>query len=280
MKPLVVQRPFGRNTFYALGCAHRPIGETDLWKAWIKEVRADKYAFALLCGDTLDFARTHYREHLRSYRSDRNSQLAIDKWVQEEVEEVARDLRPIAPKIIGAILGNHAHETVDGINSEQLLCQRLGIPYLGVMGAVRLDFMETERDRRHTLTLVAHHSGGSTGASSAAADVRQLEAFESKWDADIYVLSHTHRRHGYKTPQLGLQQRGEPRVTERTKVLIRTGSLLKGYGDDEPRADKPHFPSYAEERAYRPTDLGWVKTEINMRKDGEGRVRVDYRLTT
>ena len=278
MKPLIVQRPFGKNTFYALGCAHRPIGETDLWKAWIKEVRADKNAFALLCGDTLDFARTHYREHLRSYRSDRNSQIAIDKWVGEEVEEVARDLRPIRDKIVGAILGNHAHETVDGINSEQLLCQKLGIPYLGVMGALRLDFMEGET-RRHTLTLVAHHTGGSRSAGSAGADVKQLENFEAKWDADIYVLSHTHRRLAHKVPQLAVQQRGEPRVIERTKVLIRTGTLLKGYGEDSPRADRPHFPSYAEEAAYRPTDLGWVRCEIGMHKDGEGRVKVDYRLT-
>jgi predicted phosphodiesterase len=193
--------PFGRNTLYALGCAHRPFGETDLWKAWLKQVRQDKTAFALLCGDTLDFARTHYREHLRSYRSDKNSQIAIDRWVTEEVAEVARDLEPIKGKIIGAILGNHAHETVEGINSEQLLCQRLGVPYLGVMGAVRLDFMEGDT-RRQSLTLVAHHSGGSSGASSAAADLRQLEAFEAKWDADIYVLSHTHRRQGIRCRSL------------------------------------------------------------------------------
>lgn len=265
---------------YALGCAHRPIGEDALWKQWIKEVKNDKTGFALLCGDTLDFARTHYREHLRSYRSDRNSQIAIDRWVEQEVADVARDLDPIKGKIIGAILGNHAHETVDGINTEQLLCQRLGIPYLGVMGAVRLDFMDPDGSRRHTLGLVAHHNGGSRGAGSAAGDLRQLEAFEAKFDADIYVLSHTHRRLAHKVPQLMMQQRGEPRLVERTKVYIRTGTLMKGYAEDNPRADKPHFPSYAEEAAYRPTDLGWVRCEINMKKDSEGYVKTTYSLTT
>jgi hypothetical protein len=192
---------------------------------------------------------------------------------------VARDLEPIRGKLIGAILGNHAHETVEGINTEQLLCQRLGIPYLGVMGAVRLDFMEGET-RRNSLTLVAHHSGGSRGASSAGADLKQLENFEAKWDADIYVLSHTHRRIAHKIPQLTLQQRGEPRLVERTKVFIRTGTLMKGYAEDNPRADRPHFPSYAEEAAYRPTDLGWVACRIDMKKDGEGYVKTSYSLTT
>lgn len=246
----------------------------------MRELKTAPNGFTVLCGDSTDAERTHYREHLRSYRADKNSQAPFDKFMRGEVEKLAKIIKPAADRVLGVILGNHFHEFSDGTNSEQYLARLLGVPYLGVLAAIRLDFMEKET-RRHTLTLVAHHNGGKRGgASSAAADLRQLESLENAWDASIYTLSHTHRRLAHKSPIFKLQERGEPKLITKTKVFIRTGCMLKGYGEDEPTVDKPHAPHYAEEACYRPLDLGWVRCEINMKKDSDGTVKVDYRLTT
>jgi hypothetical protein len=279
LKPLVVQRPFGKNTYIPAGCIHYPEGEADLLKRWVAELRSAENGFTVLCGDSTDAERTHYREHLRAYRADKNSQAPFDKFMRGEVEKLAKVMKPVAGKVLGVILGNHYHEFSDGTNSEQYLAGLLGVPYLGPLGAIRLDFMEGDT-RRLTLTLVAHHNGGKRSAAGAAADLRQLESLEHSWEADIYTLSHTHRRLAHKSPIFKLQDRGEAKLMTRTKVFIRTGCMLKGYGEDEPTTTRPHTPHYAEEACYRPLDLGWVRCEIGMKKDTAGAVKVTYALTT
>jgi len=235
-------------------------------------------------GDTQDCARTHYRDHLRGYRADANSQAALDAWSKKDVRDLAKLLKPIRHKIIGAIKGNHLFEFSDGVNTEQYLCQLLDIPYLGPMAAVRLEFRDKAGRMAHQMTLVGHHNGGSNGGGSPGADVTAMKRLENAWDADIYVLSHTHRRGFIKEPILTLSAKGEPRVVERCKVFIRSGAFLKGYKDDFPTVDKFHAPNYAEEKAYRPTDLGWVTANIKLTHvggngDGHGSVKQDITLS-
>ena len=217
-------------------------------------------------GDSCDFARTHYRDHVRGYRADKNSQEVLDRWARKDVEALAKILDPIKKKLIGAILGNHFWEFLDGTNSEQYLCQILGIPYLGPTALVRLEF----RDRggkgqlRHTMTLWGHHHGGSSGGRTTGADVGALERAEGSFDADIYLLGHTHKRHVIKKPILTMSSKGKPHIVARMKTMVRTGAFLKGYMEDCPSTTMQHVPTYAEEKAYRPTDLGWVEITIKL----------------
>ena len=102
------------------------------------------------------------------------------------------------------------------------------------------------------------------GSRTSSGDVAALERAEGSFDADIFCLSHTHRRYATKLPLLTLTRKGQPRVIERTKVFVRCGAFLKGFVPDEPRTDRAHFPSYAETKALRPTDLGWVAITIDL----------------
>lgn len=215
-------------------------------------------------GDTCDAARTHFRDHVRGYRADANSQIALDEWHKRAVVELAEILKPIKTRIVGAILGNHYWEYADGTNSEQFLCQVLGIPYLGPVGIVRLEFRDDSGRSRHSMVVYAHHHGGSSGGRTTGGDVAAMERAEGNFDADIYVFSHTHRRNASKLPILTLTRKGQARIIERTKVFVRTGAFLKGYGEDYPGTSQPHFPSYAEQKALRPTSLGWVRVGIKL----------------
>ena len=266
MRPIAYSVPFGRSTFVPAGCLHWPIGEKDLLREWVRQVAEAENGFTILMGDSLDCARTHYRDHVRGYRQDENSQQALDEWMKRDVEALAKELQPIKKKIIGIILGNHFWEFSDGTNSEQYLSRLLDVPYLGPMGVVRLEFRTPSNNNcvRHQMTLFAHHSGGGNGGRTTGADVGALERQEASFDADIYCLSHTHRRHGFKVPQLALNRKGQPRLTERTRVFMRTGAFLKGFAEDYPSKDRPHVPTYAEKKALRPTDLGWVSLHIKL----------------
>lgn len=265
MRAVAWSQPFGTSTFIPAGCIHWPIGDKELLKKWVRSVAESPNGFTLLMGDSLDAARTHYRDHIRSYRADQNSQLQLDEWVKRDIDALAKELEPIKGKIVGAILGNHYWEFGDGTNSEQYLCAVLGIRYLGPVGVVRVDFRETTRENvRHSAVIYAHHHGGSQGGRTTGGDVGALERSELSFDADIYVLSHTHRRHAFKIPKLGVRAKGEPRLVEHTRVFIRAGAFLKGYAEDVPRAERPHFPTYAESKALRPTDLGFVALTIKL----------------
>ena len=102
------------------------------------------------------------------------------------------------------------------------------------------------------------------GGRTTGGDVGALEKSELSFDADIYCLSHTHRRHAFKVPKLTVTARGEPRIVEHSRVFVRSGAFLKGYSADSPSPDRPHFPTYAEMKALRPTDLGFVKVGIKL----------------
>lgn len=58
-------------------------------------------------------------------------------------------------------------------------------------------------------------------------------------------------------------------------MFLRTGAFLKGFGEDYPSKDRPHVPTYAEKKALRPTDLGWVTLHIKLthahNKEGKSR---------
>lgn len=272
MKPILRRVPVSKPVvLMPAGCLHWPIGEKDLLNEWVEAVRTTDGALTILMGDTSDFARTHYRKHLRSYVEDENSQEAIDGYVREDIRKLAKVLMPIKSKVMGAISGNHYYEFMDGTNSEQELCRNLGIPYLGPTGLIRLEFVKDYKKKgkdeaQHQIVIWAHHHGGSMGGRTTGGDVNALERAEGSFDADIYLLSHTHRRYATRSPLLTLTKRGEPRIVERVKVFARTGAFLKGYKEDSPNNEQAHRPTYAEQKAMRPTDLGWVTINIKLTK--------------
>jgi hypothetical protein len=270
----------GKNVFIPAGCIHWPLGEKHLLDQWIKDLKETPNSFSLLLGDTTDLARTHFRKHLKSYLEDENSVLAIDEMVKTQVEALAAKLKPVSKKILGAVLGNHYYQFASGVNTEQYLCQLLGIPYLGPTGVIKLCFREPSNDNftRQSLIIYAHHHGGSMGGRTTGSDVNTMEKAENVFDADIYVLSHTHRRHAFRSPKLTLDDSNPPKVKERTKIFIRSGAMLKGYKEDDPQVDQQHLPSYAETAAYRPTDLGYVRLGIDVQRSHRD-VKVTYQIT-
>jgi hypothetical protein len=282
LKPISYVVPFGKVYVKAAGCIHFPLGERELLRKWVRDVATTPNCVTMLMGDNLDCARTKYQKHIRSYQADGNSQEALDAWYRKDVEALAQELMPIKDRIIGAISGNHGWTFLDGTTGDQFLCYLLGIPYLGPYAAVRLEFRDGGKKTgklRHQLTMVAHHSGGSQGGRTTSGDLSALLRTETAFDADIYLLSHTHRRYGTKETTLTISRTGVPKVVERTKVFVRTGAFLKGFKADNPTNTAPHFPGYAELAAFRPTDLGYVTISIDLTRTNSKDVAQDIQLT-
>jgi hypothetical protein len=284
MQPIAVRVPTPEFTILPAGCLHWPIGEKDLLQRWVEEMKQPKH-YGILMGDSLDLARTTYRKHIRGYQGDENSQDQLDDYARHEVEKLAMVLQPVREKLWGIVQGNHYWEFMDGTNSEQYLCQLLKIPYMGAMGLFRVTSptaAPSGRDAKGSITIYAHHTGGTCGGRTIGGDVNALVRQESAWDVDIYLLGHTHRRIAFKEPVMRLSHRGVPKVIERSKVFARTGAFLKSFKEKKVPVDQRHAPSYAEKAAYRPTDLGWVTINVKWRALGShgSNTRVpEYRLS-
>jgi hypothetical protein len=192
--------------------------------------------------------------------------------VYSEVEKLADVLKPIRKKILGCILGNHYWPFSDGINTEQHLCQLLGLEYLGDLGLFRIT-----NTAGNSITVYAHHSSGSKGARTLGGDANALARQENGFHADLFLAGHTHRRLAWKEETIGLSNdEGEPDILAYSKCFVRCGAFLKGFNKDNPTVDKPHRPSYAEKASYRPSDLGWVTIDVDFHRDGRPEFMVHY----
>jgi hypothetical protein len=258
MRPLAVEVKHSEIVIAPAACLHWPIGERDLLNAWVESIRSRPNAYGILLGDSTDFARTTTGV-ISSLRGRENSQEALDEYIREEVRKLAKVLEPIKSRIWGVVRGNHFHEFLEMTNSEQYLCQLLGLRYMGALGMLRVTMKSpVQTGGSRTIKIYCHHSGGTKGARTTGGDIAGMMRVEHSWDADIYLCAHTHRRQAWKEPVMTVTTKGEPKIVERTKVFARCGAFLKGFREDNPNATQPHRPSYAEEAAYA-LDLGWVE---------------------
>lgn len=268
MKPLNIDLPGNSFTLLPACCIHYPIGERHLLLEWVEQVRETKDAVTILMGDSLDVARTHYRDHMRAYRGDGNSQDAFDEFVKREVSALAEILKPIRKKILGTTRGNHYWEYQDGVNTEQHLAQCLGVKYLGALGLIRL------KTKAGSAVVYVHHSAGGGGAQTVGGDAASIARQEARFDADIYLAGHTHRRLAWKDSKMSMGHGKNAGLVEHTKVFARCGAFLQGFKLDEPTTNARHEPGYAEVKSYRPTDLGWVEIGVTFKPDGRPKFRV------
>lgn len=247
-------------------CFHYPEGEVGLLEKFVQRVQQLPEARVILLGDMMDQERTHRRKHRKTYVDDESSMSTDDRHNRRDVEELAHILTPIADRIWGVLQGNHYYEYSSGETSDQYLCQLLDVPYCGPVGVFRIA-MSSPGGSSKNLKIWTHHSGGTMGGRTLGGSVNALLRQENSWDADVYLIGHDHRRIAWRESQLGITDRGEPKVIERTKVFARVGAMLKTYKHEEciPRKSK-HIPGYGEVAAYRPADLGWVEIGVRLKR--------------
>lgn len=262
MRCIAVTVPQSKITLIPICCIHWPLGEKDILKDWVDKIASSKSTYGVILGDSMDESRTHFRRFLKTYADDENSAHAMFSYHREEIAKLVKVLQPAAPRIWGVVRGNHYTEFPDGTNSEQEICRRLNLTYFGAMGAIRLHSIPGKVHAK----ILLHHTGGSAGGRTTGGDVSALTRLEAGQDFDVYIAGHTHRRYGIKESVLTITDLGMPKPVERTKVLIRSGGLLKGFAEDFPTTTTRHTPTYPECACMRPTDLGFVRLDITWRR--------------
>lgn len=234
----------------------------DLWTQFVHEVATTPNARCLGMGDYRNFLRTTARRHLQSYTADTESFGELDKMIRRAIEDFyRRRMKSIAPKLIGLLEGNHHYRFASGETCTQYLCQLCECPYLTDLAGIRF-VVERSRgdgtaDTLKSLIIVAHHGDWSGSYSRVGGDLNALEMKGWPWEADIVLAGHTHRKAAHHSPIMQIPARGPLRILERPKVLIRTGSFVKGFVDG-------HQGRYVEKKLLPPHELGYPRLSIRF----------------
>lgn len=229
----------------------------DLWLDCLAEIAETPNCLAIGLGDYRNFLRGAARKHLLAYTADEESFLELSKMVRRNVEEFyKRYLRSIQGKLIGLIEGNHFFKFEDSTTDTQYLCQLAGVPYLTEMAGIRLTVHFSHKESR-VFILLAHHGHWSGGYSRVGGDLNAVEMKTFPWECDIALYGHSHRKAVHHSPIMQIPVKGRLQIVERPKVLIRTGSFVKGFVEDSPGR-------YTERKLLPPNELGYVALKIKF----------------
>jgi hypothetical protein len=228
-------------------------------------------------GDYVDVASPSNREALKHTRMYDTLKQALEEQALQMQDEIEAILAPTRGRWLSILSGHHLWEYEDGTNTDSRLAEALDCAYVGdtVYVNALLPHLPNHRGRP-SFTLWAWHGQG--GGQTIAYPLNKLEKKVGDHDADIYMMGHTHKAEAVKKPRLGIvggERGGQPRITHRDKVLVSTGSFLRGYTQGS-RAGGLPAGGYVEKAGMSPVALGLVAVFARPKVDRDGRVLVDF----
>lgn len=240
---------------WATGDWHRnsPAHDKEKFEEFLEDAQGD---YILGVGDYLDSISTSERKAFKSMSIHDSTIKTIENLYEKYVDELADLLKNV--KVLGLCGGNHYYEFSYGLNTDSLLCKKIGCPYLGVNSIIRL-LLRHDKTHAHAVDIVIHHGQG--GCRTSGASINKVERMAMSFNADIILQGHDHNRSVDYINRLGLSSN---HILENKKILLaRTGSFLRSYEEN--------MPSYAVDAAYAPSDLGALKISITPRRKKDGK---------
>jgi hypothetical protein len=221
-------------------------------------------------GDYIDTFSPSNRSRLSGAQLYDTATRALDRDAEKRTRELFdRALKPSKGRWLGLLEGHHFHEFRDRTTSDQLLAGWLDAPFIGTNAYIRLLFSQRpSRGGRNggggAVDIWVHHGTGSS--STAGGALNRLERVAKAFDADIYMMGHQHTKDAkpldYVRPIY--PSNGAPRLEHATKLLVVTGSFLKGYVVGRRDGPVPRG-GYVEQKMLNPVALGGVLVKVRPR---------------
>jgi len=235
---------------YAMGDEH--LGSRDCAEdqvlAMRDEIKETHNALVVKMGDQID-AITKNDKRFES--KGLAPWVRADNIVESQRKKVSELFKPIAPKIVAYLSGNHEetvhHEYQDDITRN--LADDLGVPYAGYVCFINLLFKRVNSSESHLIQTHAWHGAGS--AQTEGARLMRLMRLVNDVQAHIYLMGHLHAITVH-TPQRLTCINGKVKAVNLAAVI--TGTFLKTYNQPSPGSTRP--PSYGEKAGYKPAMLG------------------------
>ena len=249
-------------SIFPFACVHEdnPGHSASKWQEFLCEVKTTKHALAIGLGDYMDWLRTHARDFLKLYPNETDHSFRQLHDYRRKAADLfcEKYLDGIRDKLVGLSLGNHHHDFGDGLNDVMYMCQQLKVPYLGKGFFIRLNCYEADRATFKSLRIYGHHGEGVGGGATMGGDVNAMENKGKGVVADIYLMAHNHKKHGFHTEPITIPRRGKLSIVSEPKAFIRAGCFVKGYIEN--------CVSYAEAKQMNPTAIGYVRLDVKFKE--------------
>ena len=190
---------------------------------------------------------------------DKRYQKSVDETkrnaiIDEQIEMAYDILSPYRNKIIGLSSGNHEDAIIRkcGTDPTARICKMLStkshiVRYLGYSSLTKLIFRH--KGGRGRSAIIRTHHGWGGGSRTAGADITKYERDVGKWNADIFLYGHVHKKQTFPIPRMGMVGN---KLVSRKQIIGICGTFLRTYteGTDS---------TYAERAGYPPTEIGGIK---------------------
>ena len=267
---------FGKESrIIIFGDVHRdsPNHASERWKEDLAYWKQQTDCYFLGMGDYLDSTSTTERECLGNINNNMHDTFRNDIELLQEakVDLIAKEIGFMKDRLIGLVNGNHYFNFQSGINSDQLLAQKLNCKYLGVCSLIRVTFQFSKNGARYPVDFFVHHGMGAARLIGGSLN-RVAQMFEGV-EADIVIMGHDHKRGAVPTtPRLFLRnnQASGLEVMQRETWAIRSGSYLASL--------RPNEVNYNVDCCRTPSSLGHVEIRIKfIKKDKQvnGKTKTD-----
>jgi len=183
----------------------------------------------------------------------------VNRVFKQQRDKAVEMFQPIGDKCLGYIMGNHeekleAHGTdlyysvLEGIvdNDDESLA-------MGMSGFLVLKFQRSNGDRKggtQTFVFYLHHGAG--GGRKMGSKAIRLEDLPSSYDADIYIMGHTHTKLAFPAQRLVPTRTGK--LKERELWLCNTGGFMRNTVEST--------TTYSERAMFKPLPLGSIEIEL------------------
>jgi len=224
------------------------------------------YTHFIIMGDIFDALVVNDSKRFRLSGIDRRYLNAEnpDRFLDMQVDDGVELLEPYKKNILGILRGNHEDQILKRYNTDMVdqLCTRLGSRELD-LGYSSLVYLSLRRetssgtDNRggsRALKLYLHHGFGG-GSRTEGGAITTYARFIMYYDADIYLVAHSHQLWSKKIARIGITQHGE--WEDRTIILANTGTFKKSLVEGTP-------PTWEETMGFNPRLLGGIVVEIKM----------------
>jgi len=220
-------------------------------------------------GDYIDTFSPSNRSRLTGAALYDSAVRALDKDAEARVEQLYKRVFKVSKgRWLGLLEGHHFHEFRDRTTSDQLLAQKLQAPFLGTSAYLRLLFRRATEHQTNSIMLWCHHGVGS--GSTAGSALNRLERISKSFDSDVYLMGHQHTKDAKPLDYVRavFPNRGAPHLIHSTKLLVVTGSFLKGYVVGRRDGPVPRG-GYVEQKMLNPVSLGGVLVRVKPRWSGK-----------
>ena len=248
---------------------------SSAWKRFCKWGRATPNALFVGNGDYLERYRAHTRADVQAaMKKDDELRRVLDERTLHDIEEFSKEIDFMRGRLVGLGDGNHAWEFPNGRNDTEVLCDMMGVPFLGVCCVI---LFQIEYHGMFVSFQYMQHHGVGGGGKTAGAQFNNLQDM-ANWTegVSIFVMGDNH----------GLGAPPDTRLTfiphsscpgkliprDRTLYYIRSGGFTRYYA--------PGKRGYIVGRAAKPRPVGFSRIRVYLSRSKKDGLNVHFEAQT